>query len=209
MGLGPRKVYSTVAMIKDLWIWVLKGHELFPELGFLATPREITKFGKEVVRIRWLPPSDPLKRSFLEATMDPRRGNPRGQKWPVEGNFEWLGRGQQFRDEGRRDEEGLRQHLECRWAEEDEWHRQKEEDRRFRQMDRADGGRQEQGRQGNPRFPTGNNYMSRVQNFQGRGGAGRGGAALNRGGRKNVKVDKNQEGGGGRDYLQEVLVGGA
>jgi hypothetical protein len=34
--------------------------------------------------------------------MDPRRGNPRGQKRPAEGNFDWPGQSQGYRDEGRR-----------------------------------------------------------------------------------------------------------
>jgi hypothetical protein len=34
--------------------------------------------------------------------MDPRRGNPRGQKRPAEGNFDRPGQSQGYRDEGRR-----------------------------------------------------------------------------------------------------------
>jgi hypothetical protein len=54
---------------------------LQPELGFVASKRDIERFGKGAIKIWSVQQPKPLTKSFVEVVMErePWRGNPRGQ----------------------------------------------------------------------------------------------------------------------------------
>jgi hypothetical protein len=61
--------------------WVPKGRVLQPELGFVASKRDIERFEKGAIKIWSVQQPKPLTKSFVEVVMErePWRGNPRGQ----------------------------------------------------------------------------------------------------------------------------------
>jgi hypothetical protein len=82
--------HSMVLRIRSRWVWVSKGQALRSKLGFPMTSKEIEQFSEGAVRVKRILVRAPLMRSLVELVIDRdnQLGNERGQKRPMNNNFD-------------------------------------------------------------------------------------------------------------------------